>query len=826
MNRKLLNGMLVLAVAAGGVGTFTSCKDENFTNNEVLLEQELLKKQIDALRGVTDTEFRNNLEKWLNNWTSDLSGVNGFKDYSELVASANTMYDLYRTIVNMPEGATLPASLQGFAGVLYQWMFDNKIQGSDWYKLIYTLDGNVKEIQSQIVAMGGEISGIKGQIATIQGQMETLQSQIKAVKTDLENLSGEVTALKAELEAKYNELTAQYNALSAKYDELVKKDAEQDAEIDNIYDLLGDLQAQIDALGWVDQHYGFRASSVEINTVYNPVFGSINLPIGISSTILGTYKYLSQEGALNFPAGIAENIGVLSEFSISKDLSVIQIINELSSGNSYSAPAGVDFTGAEDFGNMGGAVLNINPMGNNYKDMSQYKIELVKSNGDVVMSTEDGTLELDDFNDVIYFGGTRASGKTATGLYKLNANATANNYKDMEFDLEKTELKDALKQAIDDKSISSMAHLGEMVLKSVNNKLPAYAVKVSWNDNAYDTNAGFNENAVLSKFDIASVVLHPLSYNLNIGQFIPDGAADKIPHINPLAEYLDKLKNKINITIDIDEPTIDPVDFDIKLMVDFESGENGIAYVVAYDTEGNLLAKVPYSTTGISTNPNDLQGLVNAILEAVAAQINQGLDETVNAQVVEQLTSAFEDINNSIKEQLEAQVGRLTDLINRIEESNKLTYAQKLVDVYNKLADKARDFLKDPEHYLQVMMAYSAGDGAHHLSTDPIMGTPVNISNGEAIELITSSYTGDILVPSFKKYVAITGIVGKNGMISTNGLDVLNRTAGLNQVYEGSHQRVAMKVDHLIKNTTYRLTYVSLDYRGMCSMNNYYIYIY
>ena len=75
MNRKLLNGLLVLTVAAGGVGTFTSCKDEDFRSQEIQLSS--LQAQIDALRGITDQEFYDNLKELFDEWVKVVEGEPG-----------------------------------------------------------------------------------------------------------------------------------------------------------------------------------------------------------------------------------------------------------------------------------------------------------------------------------------------------------------------------------------------------------------------------------------------------------------------------------------------------------------------------------------------------------------------------------------------------------------------------------------------------------------------------------------------------------------------------------------------------------------------------
>ena len=123
------------------------------------------------------------------------------------------------------------------------------------------------------------------------------------------------------------------------------------------------------------------------------------------------------------------------------------------------------------------------------------------------------------------------------------------------------------------------------------------------------------------------------------------------------------------------------------------------------------------------------------------------------------------------------------------------------------------------------MMAYSTGDGAHHMSTDPYMPVRVYKNQGDAVALYATSYTADLLVPSFKKYVAITGVVDpvKHDIdMNAPQLIELNKAANLNQVFDGKQQKVVVKYSELPEGT-YRLTYISVDYRGISTMQNYFL---
>ena len=704
MNRKLLNGLLVLAVAAGGVGTFTSCKDENF-KDDLLLEQQSLSAKLDAIRAVSDAQFKEALEKWLNGWTADASH---YGSYQDLLSTAEAMEDLY----NLIKAGNITSDLEPFAEGLYAWLNENYL----------------------------------------------------------------------------------------------------DEKFQNLQDQIDDLKDALEALTF-DQ--ASRPSSIAVNQVFNPVFGTINLPVGINSTVLATYIYSGTDAEYKFPARAFEHT---TEFSpIQPDSQLANIINELSSGisvelknNSFTDPDGT-------FGNMGGAVVNFNPsnIDINAKDENGnniYTVELIRSNGEAPFSTVDGSLAIEDFNDDLMFGTSRAG---AADLYALQVNATEDNLEAIKFDVDKSGIKDAVNQLWKDKSLSNVAHLGETLYNSVNEKLPAYSVKVSWNEEVANENGEVSSvpNSIYSEFNLAAFAVHPLSYGADLGAVIPSDKKLPIVH-NPLTYYLDQLQNKIHI----DFSKIEGVD-DIDLITTFTGNGTIKAEVVGKDGKGTgNYIYLTYTADGVKKaqpGDQDLNYFIKNLLGT--------MQDDINDSVITAINDAIDGINKQLAD-LEAQLGDFRDYIDRLENSKKLTYVQKLVDLYNELAEKANDFLADPDHYLQVMMAYSVGSGAHHMSNDIYM--PVTVTGaGDAFEIITSSYNGDVLVPSYKKYVAITGVVNPDMTISSDNLAALNTAAGLNQVYDGTLQKCVMKVTDQLKNKTLRLTYVSVDYRGMCSMENYYLII-
>ncbi|MCH5231988.1 MAG: hypothetical protein J1E78_00010 [Muribaculaceae bacterium] len=655
MNRKLLNGLIVAAVALGGVGTFTSCKDEDYTN-DLILGQKDLTEQIQAIRSITDSQFKTNLETWLNNWTSNAS-AGGFSSYDEMVAAADAMYKIYQDIMeNYPN---ISAETEKYITNLYDWMFNNEISKSDWYDLIFKV-------------------------------------------------------------------------------------------------------AQ-------------RATSININSVYNPALGSINLPVGLKSTILAAYK-VSEDGVedYNFPEDADMHLAGTLEWSPAIVEALGVVANVVEETKPITAGGYADYSEYEA-GNLGGLYVNINPSSVDFTNDELYTISLVDSKGTEVLGSDNLTISAND--DDFYFGIDtpyyEESTRTEGGVYHIAANLT----EDVEA-LEYIDLSEAqdflsdIKAAVKDKSISNIAYLGEQLYKALNNRFPAYALEVAWQENEVDQETGEAvgeiTNSVKSAYDIAAAVVTPLSYATDIETLM--GAAHLtgkyLPTFSPLSEYLESLN------------------FEIELPTGMATIEYENNVLTITDADGTVL----YSET-MSGNTE----------EALATAI-----KAVNGDV--------EGLINGLN-QFNAAVEPFQDMINRVKNSNKLHYADKLVEIYNKVAGKVNNVLANPNHYLQVAAIYSDGNGYyHHLSTnanDPVIA-------GDAIELFLTSYTGDVVVPAMYKCVAVTAIDGVAVKEAQDAGEMVN------VVFPGYQQRVAVDLSGFAGKTV-QLTYVSVDYHGVTSAQNYYV---
>ena len=134
--------------------------------------------------------------------------------------------------------------------------------------------------------------------------------------------------------------------------------------------------------------------------------------------------------------------------------------------------------------------------------------------------------------------------------------------------------------------------------------------------------------------------------------------------------------------------------------------------------------------------------------------------------------------------------------------------------------------LDDPNHYLQVTMLYSAGDGQlHQVSNSSTLPTMLRLAGGDGIVLHPTSYTAEMLVPSFRKYVAVTDVYKSNDRDQKNDQlrDIANADGYFNKVISGTDTAVALKLPAEAKGYTYEIVYSSLDYHGATSTRKFYI---
>lgn len=647
----------------------------------------------------------------------------------------------------------------------------------------------------------------------------TLKAQLEALKTWVGYAEGK------------NFGDVVWSSISSKLDDYLKT-----GDLDELKDALALANAEI---GNINDRLNKLITSMEVNQTYNHMFGTINLPVGLQSNILASYYYLANQ-TVKFPA-----LSTTTEVGSPEDLA------KVAAALIALAPAQTTYNAGEVYmdefknnNNLGQLYVNINP---NNIDFTGANLKLVKSNGEeapVVLNSAKS-------EEVLNFGFTRAD----NAFYRVDANIDPAQAPEIALHIEDA-LKGAVKDALKNPSKQSLVQLGKAILDQMDGFLPAYGLKAPWTVEVKDAegNVSYVDYATFSKYEIAATTLHPLSY-----ETLSDISTSKrLPTFDPLSEtfnnFFNDIRNDIKFDLKIDK--IEPLDIEFKINK-FTVEDQYLVIEIPEINVGGTTNKTESTKIYLSydkgtgtlqpvTDGSVQTGALNKLIDSIVDSVNTLLtgngdplsDETKNSiqyqvqnNILAKVNSMITDINNmlvgdgtsahpGINGQINSQINEILDKIQN-QLAGKLGTADKLVDKYNALANKINSFLANPNHYLQVAMAYEDGNGDLHMLSNN-ENVPSQFVNGNgATELFATSYTAEIAAPSFKKYIAITKATKDDG----TALDIktANQAAGLNQVFPGRQQRIAVK--GLQSGVTYEILYSSLDYRGKTSSRVYYLHV-
>lgn len=591
-------------------------------------------------------------------------------------------------------------------------------------------------------------------------------------------------------------------------------------------------------------------TSIEINQTYNPVFGTLNLPTGLQTNVIAGY-YGVADHAFKFPDFSEDMMDVESGVSADEAPEYVKIwkaANLTPKDNStVNIPAGIYMDEDKDGnGLLGNAYLTINPVNVTFLG----GMKLIKSNGEIAPVN----IIAAPSKDELTFGYTRAE-FVKNGLYKaaVTINPTQENLNQIAIAL-KPEFKSAVKDILKNPGKATLTQLGGALVDQMNGILPAYGFYAPWEAAGIYKDAEGNEttlpatsNAIVSKYEIAATAIHPLGYN----SFRDLTISKRLPTFDPLTEVIHNLfadvKKQINFTLNIEKLEPLNIKFEIsEFSVDNQflkitippikvgdDTSDPIDIYLTYNKDNGTIEGIP---AGAEVQNNALKPLIDSITESVnKLLIGDGVADSeatkasiqyqVNHNIVGQVNDMINEINDmlvgnpetgkpGISGQINNQLGQIIDNIeNQI--VGKLSSAQKLLDIYNKLAEKVNAYLADPHGHMQVAMAYEDGNGVPHmLSTNKNIPSYFSAKGGDAIQLFATSYTGDIVTPSYKKYVAVVES-------SNNDIAAVNAASKyLNKVISGRQHIVDMTG---FKKGNYTILYTSVDYRGNTSSRLYYL---
>lgn len=596
------------------------------------------------------------------------------------------------------------------------------------------------------------------------------------VKAKIDSLDNALDLELAAIEEAYQEadslLQDQLDSLKQDLEDLEERVAANEEAIAELQDKVDDLE---DALAKM-------VTGIIVQGVENPIFGSFSLPLGINSNILFGY-YGESERDYDFPS----NKSGMDATGIADAYKYITI-------NGDSEVSGILFNDT-----LGTVYLTINPAKTDFTGLTVgIENSIEESNGMSVTPLKESTKKLS-------FGYSPYTKSVSNGLYEAKV------YLDSEssIDLIKFNIEDGLKSSVKDilesfKTRSKQVDLTELataIVKQMTNFMDAYAINAEWTDS-------LGEHAVYSNYNLAATAFKPLSYTFLKGQNF-----GKLPMISAFDHInLDDINLNFNLNFA-------PIAINSNVNVQLNN-------VVI--NRGNIDVVVDIAGTSY---PVDINSLVDEI-EKQINDANAEITEEIEDQLEDQIASIENEINSYLSTMIgdiNSQLGDVNDLVNQFngiegKVNSAIDKVNSFVSRINNFTNKINTRLDNLNAYLQVTMLYETEDGDLAQLSNSGAGAS-QITAGKDAVLYPTSYTADIVVPAYKKYVAFTKVNGASDSEQAALLSQLNTGDYLNQVLDGNTKAIKLNVPSSFSGKTLELTYSALDYSGYTSTRKFYIYV-
>ena len=840
MNRKLLNGLLVASLAIGSAMSVTSCKDtdedlyaqlrdENATlDQRVKADIEALKTAQKALEDAQKkcqqdcdakwkecllkkdfgTEFTNALNAYVT-----ANGQNAsLKWYLEQLDGALTMTkpdgSHYNTIgeqflaLETALAALNNTNITEIPGLneVAQWLKDHDNQTLPQV-LQKAIDAD-KQANENLEILKALLKGYEEADGTfdltkIQGLMKQAvddAAEAKATADEAKETAADAGRTASTAKEAADMAQKAVNALKTRVETVEKKIEKITAQLDAMTGKLNKL-----------------VTGILLQQVNNPVFGKINLPLDVNSKML--VAYFGEATNVNFPPVNSSATEYNNNLVISAaDQNLLGISTEKFDG----------YLGVDENHNLklGSIYLTVNPAS---LDVTGANWDLVNSKGEespVILSA------LEESDEKLMFGfGGRAD--DLPSLYRTEATVSENDIDKIKLSLGgnfESEIEDLLKNH----TLSDLAQVAKLVYGQFNNKVEATGIRAGWDydEVSVDENGVITtekkQDATFSEFGLAATTFKPLSYKFLYGRHFKP-----LPTISPIEDFT--LDSKLTITMPTFNFNFNNVTLDFKfegITVSLAGSEIvvNIPKTPVYDNDGNPIGYIEPDPV-IVDNFADLEGAINNSLATSLAAQDTKLQEAFKKAINNIATQINGEINKEmakLKTNIETQFNNIvTEIQNKV--NGYLGTVNNYIDKANSFLNRINRFIEDPNHYLQVTMLYSGNDGAfHQVSNSSVAPTTLVLNGGDGITLHPTSYTYDMIAPSFKKYVAVTKVYDtKTGVTDEALTKAANDKAGLlNTVFPGNYTDVALK---LTKGYTYEIVYSSLDYHGVTSTRKFYI---
>jgi hypothetical protein len=825
MNKKIISGFLMFALAVFSMSSFVACKDydeDSYDDLKARLNKEIslreaLQNQVNALDAAI---------KQIKSCNCDPSKYASKDEFDKAMKRIDSIADALSKIKPVEPGKDYDADIKK----LYENDSLMVIKMNEINSWIVYVQNLAKQDSIRIDSLSGAISGWGTTITTLYTRVDSLIQALKHGKKDTIYISGggcdslcaakiakaQFTADSALLIAEKALVLAVHNAnriaaLENYVNNLVQK-GELANEVQSLNDRLENLLEQM-------------ITGIIIQGVSSPVLGYLNTPFDVRSQMLAAF-YGNVTNAVKFPA--TTNTADLVDISMAWTPRNIEVMGTPSQ---VTIPAGrfVSQKNGKEEGNAGTLYLTLNPAGADFEGRT---LSLVDSKDNAAAVTLSPLAKADT---LLSFGYTRAAANN--GLYETQATLTKDNIDAAKLKIDYTTFEEEAKAIVKEKSISSVLTFGATLLQNMDELLPAYAVKATWTRPGYYTNydrAQSKDFNVYSQYGIAATAIKPLSF-----AFLKDFNA-QLPGEARVQSLFDQIMSKINININLGLPdfskyqgaiTFKDIDLssmknaDGKIVVNFtytlKDADGNTLYVLVTTKSGKyawkaadgrlydastgavIASDVPVEATSISINADvDLTNTLQQIINQINTQFG------ANSDLAKNITSLLNDVAS-----LGSIDGKINKAINDAKTDIKNVISSYITAAYKKLNHWISVF---PNKALQPTLLAVTGDKkAGILSQSFAMPTK---ASGTSLTLVPTTFTLETLAPAYKKFVAVTNVWKDGAEAPAAKGKAANGTNMLKVIDSEKTCTLNGEAGYL-----YEVSYSAVDYHGKIVTKRFYV---
>ena len=502
-------------------------------------------------------------------------------------------------------------------------------------------------------------------------------------------------------------------------------------------------------------------TGIKVDMVKNHVFGMLNTPFGLKTSVLGAFY--------------GENTSNIDEFPSTR--------KAYFAGSSASLD-GITLTGAtHEIGELksdaGEIFVTVNP---DTVDFSGYALDLVSRSGKAAPGLTSLALIADNTPVT-----TRATG-VSNGQGGYAARVEVKDPEAIKLNLDVKELARVAKNTwtnLRHNHTVDVKGLAETIYKTFDGVVPQdyYAVRS-------------DKHAVTGDYQISAFAFKPLGFatldNVDLTKY-------NVPQIPSLEDKLGAyIKN-----ITFDDITVG----DIKAM-EVIVAENGTTNVTVVGEDGNPITLVDgeNNVKGALKITNGTGGYVVTVpFTKVVREVASGVYTYTATIVVDGVQDLVDQINNTIQDKITSVKNTATNKLAAID--------TKIINRLNKVVNVFNDKFHNLNYYLQPMLFVGDDNGdLFRLSEVLAAATPV-AANGNSAQLWfhPTSGTAELLAPAYMKYVEVQTIQG--------GKATINDTDKNNITFNGKDNALLVKFEKGV----YRVIYQAVDFYGYTSTKVYYV---